>query len=93
MVSDGRRSGSWAGYAAFTWTAMFMAFHVYWYASGSLGYARLEDTLDRAERLLTATVESPTGWSMYVRLLRKILARSVRRRSATNAIRQSRANA
>ncbi|HZB08975.1 MAG TPA: hypothetical protein VE525_07685 [Rubrobacter sp.] len=40
--------------------------------------ALLEDTLDRAEKSLTGTVESPARWKRYVRLLRKVLARAVR---------------
>jgi len=44
--------------------------------------ALLEDTLDRAERSLTGTIESPATWSPYVRLLRAILARIAGRRDA-----------
>ena len=45
--------------------------------------ALIEDTLDRAERSLTGTVESPAKWSPYVRLLCKILARTTRRKGVS----------
>jgi hypothetical protein len=55
--------------------------------------ALLGDTLDRAERSLTGTVGSPAKWSPYVRLLRTILARTVRRRNTPASTRRTRANA
>jgi hypothetical protein len=54
--------------------------------------ALLEDTLDRAERSLTGTIESPATWSPYVRLLRAILTRIAGRRDAPGSTRRTRAN-
>ena len=44
-VSAGQRRGSWAGYAAFAWTAVFIAFHVYWFAGGRLGFGSAPDPI------------------------------------------------
>jgi hypothetical protein len=53
--------------------------------------ALLEDTLDRAERSLTGTIESPATWSPYVRLLRAILAQIAGRRDAPGSTPRTRA--
>ena len=55
--------------------------------------ALIEDTLDRAQRSLTGTVESPARWSPYVRLLRKILARTTIGESSSAPTRRTRASA
>ncbi len=56
------------GLARFTWPVIFRPLHD----------ALLEDSLDRAERVLTATVVRPSCWSRYVRLLRWLATRRER---------------
>ena len=55
--------------------------------------ALIEDALDRAEGSLTGTVRSPAKWSLYVKLLRKMMARTTRRKVPPAPTVQTRADA
>lgn len=58
---DGRR-GSWSGYAAFAWTAVFIAFHVYWFAGGRIGFGDAPDPIP-------GPPSSVLGWAFNVVVL------------------------
>jgi len=46
VVSGGRTPpGTWAGYAAFAWTVVFVALHVYWFAGGRIGFGDAPDPI------------------------------------------------
>jgi hypothetical protein len=57
-----------SGAALLSWPLVFRPLHD----------AVLEDALDDAERHVTGRVERPARWSIYVRVLRRLLRRAVR---------------
>jgi uncharacterized protein DUF3995 len=60
MVSSGRpQTTTWAGYAAFAWTLVFIVFHVYWYLGGHLG-------IGDAPNALPGMPSSVGGWIVQI---------------------------
>ena len=63
VVSGGRTPpGTWAGYAAFGWTLVFVAFHVYWFMGGRLGFGDAPDPIP-------GPPSSVVGWTFNVAVL------------------------
>lgn len=50
-----RTRGAWAGYAAFAWVVVFIAFHVYWAYGGRLGFGD-------APHPIPSTPTNLSGW-------------------------------
>lgn len=53
---------NWAGYAAFAWTVVFIAFHVYWFTGGRLGFGDAPDPIP-------GPPSSVAGWVFNVSVL------------------------
>ena len=52
----------WAGYATFGWTVVFIAFHVYWFMGGRLGFGDAPDPIPGRR-------SSVVGWTFNVVVL------------------------
>jgi hypothetical protein len=61
-VSNGRRPGTWAGDAAFAWTVVLIAFHIYLFIGGRLSVGDAPDPIP-------GPLSNVAGWIFNVAVL------------------------
>jgi hypothetical protein len=61
-----KANGVWAGYAAFLWVAVFIAFHIYWAYGGRLGFGDASQPLPPAPTNGVAWIYACVVYALFI---------------------------